>query len=124
MARVNYEKQQAIRDLVREAEDRIVVQDNEFYSKTPNGKQAEKLKNKAKKLETQAAELYRQAKMYAPGVSVSVWNKGDVNLTKTGADKLERLETLHKELATNLAFALNGKEFELIQAFIKAIKSL
>lgn len=124
MSRVSYDKQQAIRDMVHVAEEAIVEKDKINFQKTVDGKYYVKLKTKADKLEKQAVELYKQAKMYLPPKTVSIYRRGDVPLTQDGLEKLEKLNALHMELATAMTFASSGKEYELIQAFLKTLKTL
>lgn len=122
MARVNYEKQQAIRDIVYTAMERIIKEDREAFNKTTDGKQVVKLNKQIDKLEAQIKDYRNAINVLLPKDKAGRYDKD--NVTTEGMARLEKLEALHKEFAVAITFASSGKEYEAIQAFMKAVKAL
>lgn len=114
---------QAICKVTDEARERILSEAKASFAKTSDGKRVKALKAKIKRLEETQSKLEKEIDFILKGYEYVYSYKGGSYVTPNMKARLNKVEQLHEDLKTKLAFS--GKhQGEAFMAFMKAIETV
>ena len=114
---------QAIRKVTDEARERILSEAKASFDKTSDGKRVKALKAKINRLEETKSKIVREIEFILNGYELIYSYKGSSYVTPDMKARLDKVEQLHEDLKTKLAFS--GKhQGEAFMAFMKAIETV